>query len=265
MTLPIFLLTDFGTRDTYVGQMKAVILGIAPGAPVVDLTHDVQPFDVAEGAWLLETALPALPERCVVLAVVDPGVGTARRPIVVASDGRTFVGPDNGLLSGAFPGIARTCGQLTGTQVYELANAGLRRGAVSDTFHGRDIFAPAAAHFAAGTDPRSAGPELHHPVLLPPFRAERGAEGELTGEVIHVDQFGTAVTTIRRDELPGRYTVQAGPTPVEHVGRTFADVSPGEALTFIDSSGYLAVAVNQGSAAGQLGLRRGSPVTVWPR
>ncbi|GBD23583.1 Adenosyl-chloride synthase [bacterium HR29] len=269
MTL-IALLTDFGLRDTYVGQMKLVIAGIAPGVPVVDLGHGVEPQQVREGAWLLETAVPFLPEGAVVVAVVDPGVGTARLPIVVRAAGRFFVGPDNGLLSGAFPPEARRGASPGSSRVsvppgIEVRSIDLARFAlpnVSATFHGRDVFAPAAAHLASGVPFQGIGPRLAEVSVLPPFEGVRLEDGRLQGEVIHVDRFGNLITTIRAEQLPARCQARVGAFERIPFARTFAEVAPGAPLCHVDSSGFLAIAVRDGSAAERFGVGLGAPVEV---
>jgi S-adenosyl-L-methionine hydrolase (adenosine-forming) len=265
MSLPIFLLTDFGTRDAYVGQVKAVIAGIAPGAPVIDLSHEVAPFDIEHGAWLLDASLPFLPERAVVMAVVDPGVGSARKELVAPSGGRFFVGPDNGVLSSAFPEEVRE-GQTPGAlDVRELCEPQFRRTSVSATFHGRDIFAPAAAHLANGVDYRFFGPPVPAPVILAACCGQPAGLGELRGRVIHIDRYGNLITTIHSSQLFPRFSLDvAGHTIDTHV-RTFSDAPEGLPFCHVDSSGYVAVAVNRGSAARELGIERNDPVTVRAR
>lgn len=268
----IALLTDFGLQDTYVGQMKLVIASVAPGVPVVDLGHGVEPQNVLQGAWLLETALPTVPEGAVVVAVVDPGVGTSRRALAVRAGGRTFLGPDNGLLSCAFPTVLRRSVGKGGSrvpvpddvEVRSLDNPAFWRTPVSATFHGRDVFAPAAAWLARGV----ALAELGHPVedvlLLPVFEGWADPSGVLYGEVVHVDRFGNLVSTIRAEQLPPRFdafVAGVGPVPF---AETFASADPGAPLCHVDSSGYLAFAVREGSAASRFRAGTGSPVEVRP-
>lgn len=255
LTRPIFLLTDFGTQDHHTGQVRAVISGIAPAAAIHDLTHDAEPFAVDHGAWLLETALPAIPGHSVVLAVVDPGVGSSRRGLAVASGGRFLVGPDNGILSCALRGASA---------VVELAAPDFHREFAAPTFHARDIFAPVAARLASGLGLERLGPEVTDPVILPEFAGAEDASGRLRGYVVHIDRFGNAITTVRASQLPARYTVHLGERRVEAAVRTFAEAPPGDPVSYIDSSGFLALAVNQGNAAATLGLRRGDAVMVVP-
>jgi S-adenosyl-L-methionine hydrolase (adenosine-forming) len=254
LTRPIFLLTDFGIRDHHVGQVRAVISAISPAAPIHDITHDVDPFAVDHGAWLLETTIPALPPNAVVMAVVDPGVGTARRGIVVSSNGRHFLGPDNGVLSAALR-------EKEGMAV-EITAPDFRRATVASTFHARDIFAPAAAHLAAGLSPQRLGRSLAEPRLLAPFSAVDEPGGCLRGYVIHVDRFGNLITTVHQSQLPYRFQVEAGGRRIADIVRTFADAPEGLPVCYVDSSGFLAVALNKGNAARSLGVRRGESVLV---
>ncbi len=255
---PIFLLTDFGTRDSYVGQVKAVIAGIAPRCPLIDLSHEIEPYAVDEAAWMLETALPHLPPRAVVLAVVDPGVGTDRRALAVRVDGRSFVGPDNGILSPALrAGPARAA-----PFARELAAAHARREPISDTFHGRDVFAPAAARLATGTDFSQLGPPVDEPRLLPEFRAVPGGPGCLRGYVVHVDRYGNLITTVRASQVSRPFELEVAGARISTRVRTFAEGAGSRPFCHADSSGFIAVALNQASAADALGARRGDPVRV---
>ena len=230
--LPIVLLTDFGTSDTYVGQVKAVLTSRAPGAPLIDLTHEVSPYAIDEGAWLLETALPFLPAPTVVLAVVDPGVGSERLPIAVRASAIGdpaacyFVGPDNGLLSAAAPPDARPstpepCPAPSGLDIRSIENPEARLPAVSATFHGRDLFAPAAAHIAATGHHQTLGPARDELTLLPPF-VGRTEGTTIRGTVIHVDRYGNLVTTIRKEQLPHDFSLDINAYRIEQMVRTSA-------------------------------------------
>jgi S-adenosylmethionine hydrolase len=246
----VTLLSDFGAGSGYPAQMKGALLSRVPAARLVDLSHDVPHYDVLAGALLLEACVPSFPAHAVHLAVVDPGVGTARRPLcVVDRAGRRLVGPDNGLLTPF----------LEGARAYEIA--ALPRPA-SATFHGRDLFAPAAAVLAAGGDPAALGPAVADPVRLDWPRAVR--DGDLVrGEVLLADPFGNLVTSLRAEDL-------GGPCAVEAAGRrarwvtTFGEGAPGELLAMIGSSGRLEIAVREGSAARALGAGRGAVVVARP-
>lgn len=260
MSAIITLTTDFGTRDAYVAEMKGVMLEIAAAAGrplhLVDVTHDVAAHDVTEGALALDAAVPYFPAGSIHLAVVDPGVGTDRRGLVVQTDRAVLVGPDNGLFTPFLDGSAAW-------RAYELRAAEYRLASVSRTFHGRDVFAPAAAHLATGVTPDRFGPRVLDPLRLswPTVRAVAGA---VAGAVLHVDRFGNLVTSIRAEtleELGRAARIRLGGRPLPLVG-TYGDLEPGQAGALIGSSGRLEVAVREGSAAARFKARRGTPVVV---
>jgi S-adenosylmethionine hydrolase len=255
----VTLTTDFGLRDAYVAEMKGVMLGIAERArralAFVDLTHDVERHDITEAALALEAAAPFFPAGTVHLAVVDPGVGTDRRGLVVAAGDHVFVGPDNGLFTPFLDG--------DGWRAFELADARYRLPEVSRTFHGRDVFAPAAAHVATGLEPARLGPPVGDPVRLawPEVHAVVGA---VAGAVVHADRFGNLITSIHARTLPpldGDLVIRVGGHEVPLVG-TYADVPVGRPGALIGSAGRLEIAVREGSAATLLGARRGTAVVV---
>ena len=252
--VPVFLLTDFGLQDTYVGQMKAVLLARAPGCLPVDLGHGVPPQDVAAGRRALAEAWPHLPESCVVLAVVDPGVGTARRPLAVRLGSRIAVGPDNGLLTDLV-GAA-------GAAVVALDPDAMGLSSPSSTFHGRDLFAPAAALAASGTPIEALGSPLEDPVRLPSEPApERTGDG-WRGRVVAVDRFGNLITDLRSHHVDGPVAVEIpGGRPVPVV-ETYADAEAGALVALIGSNGKLEIAVNGGSAAVETGLTVGAWVRI---
>lgn len=253
MVAIVTLTTDFGLRDPYVAEMKAVILGIARAARIVDITHDVAPHDIAEGALALEAAAPHFPRGTVHVAVVDPGVGTARRGLALEWQGSVFIGPDNGLFT-PFVGEGRA---------FELAAPEFRRAAVSRTFHGRDIFAPAAAHIARGTGVERLGPALGDPVRLPWPEAEE-CGGRATGAVVHIDRFGNLITSIRAktlEALAPDVVIEVGGRTARVV-ETYGDLGRGEAGGLIGSGGRLEIAVREGRADALLGATRGTPVVV---
>lgn len=258
MSPPIItLLTDFGLRDAYTGVMKGVILGVCPEARLVDLSHEVPPQNVAAGALLLRSAAPYFPAGTIHVAVVDPGVGGRRAAILVQTPRAIFVGPDNGLLHPAATafGVQR---------VIELSRSEYHLPEVSRTFHGRDVFAPVAAHLACGVAPDAFGaprPGLR-PLSLP--LPSRTADG-VRGEVIHVDHFGNLVTNLTRQDIvfPGREVSVsiAGVAPIPLVG-TYDEAEVGELLALIGSGGNLEIAVRQGSAAERLVAAPGAAVLV---
>lgn len=244
----VTLLTDFGTADGYVAEMKGVLLAQAPEAMLVDVSHDVPPHDVESGRLALARYWRRFPEGTVHLCVVDPGVGSSRGALAVESDGRWLVGPDNGLLSPAL--------LLAGARVVALAVPAQ----AAPTFHGRDVFAPAAAALVSGT-PLDA---LGHPVLSPVLRrtpeARRREDGSIAGEVITIDRFGNAITNCLG--LRGGTIEVAGRTMP--IGRTYTDAAPGTPMALCGSNGLIEVAVRDGSAAAMLGIGRGAPVVYRP-
>lgn len=251
----ITLTTDFGTRDTYVAEMKAAILSITRDVHLVDITHEVAPHDILEGALALEAAAPCFPAGTIHLAVVDPGVGTSRRSIAVATRDQVFIGPDNGLLTPFLAGASWSA--------FELRAEDLRRPAVSRTFHGRDVFAPAAAHVARGVEVARLGPPVADPVRLA-WPEAREAEGTLAGAVVHVDRFGNLVTSIHADavaSLGARVTVRVAGRTLPLVG-TYGELVRGSAGALVGSRDRLEIAVHAGSAATLLGARRGTPIVV---
>ena len=257
----ITLTTDFGLQDPFVGIMKGVILSICPSACLVDLTHDVEPQDILGAALALEAALPFFPDGTVHLAVVDPGVGSARRPLAVRIRGHYLVGPDNGVLTPALLGSQRTAVALTAPE-YRLPQ-------VSRTFHGRDVFAPAAAYLAAGIPLERLGPTVADPVLRP--IAGSRLEGEtLVGEVLAVDRFGNLLTSIEATALAG--FAGGGPVVVEVAGQpvaglvdAYADGGDGRPAAIVGSTGRVEIFVRCGSARQALGVGRGAPVRIRKR
>jgi S-adenosyl-L-methionine hydrolase (adenosine-forming) len=255
----VTLTTDFGLRDAYVAEMKGTILAIARSArravQLVDVTHEVAPHDVAEGALALEAAAAWFPPGTVHVAVVDPGVGTARRGLALAAGEHVFIGPDNGLFT---PFLVQ------GWRAFELRAPEYRLSEVSATFHGRDVFAPAAAHVALGVDPARLGPSVTDPVRLPWSQTGDGKRG-VVGAVVHVDRFGNLVTSIRAGSLPDlrTMTVRLAGRPIPVV-TTYGDLAPGRPGALVGSSGRLEIAVREASAAVALRARRGTPVTLSP-
>lgn len=254
----VTLLTDFGNRDTYVGQLKGALLSVAPDALIVDLIHDVPPQNVRLGAFHLMAAVNAFPQGTVHLAVVDPGVGTARRAIAVRSArGDHLVGPDNGLLSLA---VEKLGGAVAAV---ELDQQRYWRPLPSATFHGRDIFAPVAGHLARGTSLEELGSRIadfERPFLLPSVKR---SDREIEGEVIHVDHYGNLVTNILGTDLPGgfstnirEFTILGGASP------NYQGVPKGQLTALVGSMGLLEIALRDGSAAARIGAALGDPVRL---
>jgi hypothetical protein len=254
---PIALLTDFGQHDAYVGMMKGVILGRHPDAQIVDLCHEVPPQDVRRGAFLLATSVQYFPAGTVFLAIVDPGVGTARRPLAVEATDWRFVGPDNGLLVWALRFLAPHHGlSLAGSEGRLLLKSGLRaveltesrfwRPEVSSTFHGRDIFSPVAAELSLGRPLDEFGPQVDWLVDLPWPEPCPAADG-VVGEVITVDGFGNLVTNLRAGDLPSRPVFLIASYEVKGLSESFQSGS--DLVAVLGSSGFVELAAPSGSAA----------------
>ncbi|MFI5273221.1 MAG: S-adenosyl-l-methionine hydroxide adenosyltransferase family protein [Ktedonobacterales bacterium] len=253
----IALLTDFGTADAYPGVMCGIMLGIAPTVPTVTLTHEIPPQDVVSAAWVLHTAWRSFPAGSVFLCVVDPGVGGTRRPIALAAGGCFFVGPDNGLFSFVLAGAAARAAVVLDNPRYRLPH-------VSATFHGRDVFAPAAAHLAVGVPLATLGtPLAPHSLLRLPLSAPQWEDDTLVGHVVHVDHFGNLITDIAGSLAAALLntpcvTLRLDDTPIAARAETFAAAPTGTPVALLDSSGHLAVALRDGSAAAALSAGRGA-------
>ncbi len=247
----ITLLTDFGLRDGYVGAVKGVLHSRCSGVQLVDLSHEITPGAIDAGAYVLAQAAPGFPEGTVHLAVVDPGVGSSRRGLVVETEGHRYVAPDNGLLTLVLEGARRV-------RVRAMENPSLWATDPSPVFHGRDVFAPVAAHLASGGSVEDVGPELDRDALVrrPWPSAESGS-----GVVVHIDRFGTLISNLKLADLPqvGRVEVAGQHVPFR---RTYSDVPKGSLVALRGSMGLLEVACNLGSAAARLGVGLGEPVTI---
>ena len=255
----VTLTTDFGYEGPYVAAMKGILLGMAPGATLVDVCHSIAPQNVLEGAFVLEGIVEAFPAGTIHLVVVDPGVGTARRLLVAKAAGQWFVLPDNGLITG----VARSRGVEA---AWELSNRRLARREVAPTFHGRDVLAPAAAHLLKGGDPAEMGPPTEQYVTLRNFEPTPAEQGWI-GEVIFRDAFGNLITNIKDDQVasrpPDAWAVEVGGRRIEGIVRTYGDRQPGTLVALLGSSGWVEVAVVNGDA-GRL-LSAGPGATVWLR
>ncbi len=251
----ITLTTDFGLADSYVASLKGVILSIAPSARIVDISHQVPPQDILHGAYLLATAWRYFPKGTIHLAVVDPGVGAGRNAIAVSAKGHTFFAPDNGLLTMALGGTLPA-----GAKAFVIENPRYRLDPVSSVFHGRDIFAPAAAYCAQGLAIQELGKPLSRIVTLPLSAPHRRADGSVLGTVIHVDTFGNLVTNVTQRHIKGDITIGVAGKSIAGLSRTYAE---GKGLLALwGSSGYLEVAVRNGNAAKRLGVKRGDEVVL---
>ncbi len=247
----ITLLTDFGLKDPYVGIMKGVILSLNRKAAIVDLTHHVGHGDVARAARIIRESVPYFPPGAIHVAVVDPGVGTERRPILVKSRNQFFVGPDNGLF---WPVITTDPKVL----MIHLTHKDFFLPRISNTFHGRDIFAPVAGHLSLGMDPLKMGEVMEDPVSLPDTAPLRKKDS-LVGKVVGIDHFGNVITNIHHDEwvrfLGNRQMmIRVSGKKIRRIAKTYADGEEGELLALFGSNGYLEFAVNSGRADRLLNL-----------
>lgn len=254
----ITLTTDFGASDYFTGAMKGVILGIAPRVRIVDITHHITPFMVNEGAFVIAEAARWFPKGTIHVVVVDPGVGTTRKPILVEAGGQRFIGPDNGVFTMIYDSGS--------AKVREIANASLMLKTVSRTFHGRDVFAPAAAHLAAGTPPARFGKLIHDYVCSETLRPAPLKNNRWLGSVLKVDHFGNIVTNFdmrKFQELRTHaFEILAGPQIIRRLALTYAESGIGELVAIEGSSGFLEISANRESAANRLSCGVGSPVEL---
>ena len=254
----ITLTTDFGLQDPYVGIMKGIIAGINPAVEVVDLTHGIPAQDVLAGALTLRYSIKYFPRGTIHVAVVDPGVGSARRPLLIECGGNYFIGPDNGLLSLAV-------GHEAPVQIVQLSNPAYHLRPTSVTFHGRDIFAPASAHLSLGVPLDALGARAEDSVRLPfPEVVARG--NEIIGEIIYADNFGNLFTNIAEHDLTGRpgkgLEIILGKIRIAGVAPNYAAAGAGDLVALINSWGLLEIAVNRGSAQKRSGAMIGDTVKV---
>jgi len=257
----IVLFTDFGLNDPYVGQMHAVFAREAPGVPVIDLFHSVPAFNIRAGAYLLPAYARDFPPGTVFVCVVDPGVGSARRPVMLQADQRWYVGPDNGL----FEMVRRRAAE------YECRVIHWRPPQLSASFHGRDLFAPVAARLTRGELPDSE-PVSHYPERrstesmlargeLPDSARADVSWPEDLAEIIHIDHYGNCISGLRAESVPTTQSVRAGGEVLKYA-RVFSEVPPGAAFWYENANGLVEIAVNGGSVAARLGLRPGDPLTL---
>ncbi len=258
----ITLLTDFGTEDYFVAAVKGVILASSPNARIIDITHDIAPQDIEAGAFTLLAACPSFPAGAIHVAVVDPGVGSSRRPILIESSEQFFVGPDNGIFS-------YICERSSRPDIVHLTNSKYFRHPVSPSFNGRDIFAPVAAALSIGIKPSELGEKITDYVKLKPLKAGTSQSGEIIGRIIHIDRFGNCVTNITQAELTlemiaAGAKLRLNRKVVKSFRSYFAEETGGKDNVFAiwGSAGFLEIAAAQESAAKILKAHRGDPVIV---
>ena len=261
----ITLLTDFGLKDSYVAEMKAVILSICPKASIVDISHDVEPYNIRMAAYLLARSVKFFPKGTVHVAVVDPTVGSSRRPIIVEAKNAFLVGPDNGVLMFAAE-------KLGLKSVYKIENKDFMLPNISKTFHGRDIFSPIAAYLSLGMSPSSLGEKIQDFIVLKLFKVNI-ADDEVRGSIVHIDSFGNIITCIEKEHLDN-IGIGYGDTLDVVLGDNtmrikllpaYGYVKPGEFLAVINSEGFFEIAANMSNAALKLGVKVGDPVIIRKR
>jgi S-adenosyl-L-methionine hydrolase (adenosine-forming) len=256
----ITLTTDYGTNDHLVGVLKGVVLKINPEVTIIDITHAVTPYDLLDGALAIASAYTYFPPRTIHVVIIDPGVGTERRPILVSGQNQYFIAPDNGVLSGVFEKEPNFTVRNLTSEHYFLQP-------VSKTFHGRDVFAPVAAWLSKNWQPASMG-EVIEDFKRFAMPKPKEADGLLKGVVMKVDSFGNLITNFRLDDLApesmekGAVNLQVGNHAVTRMVLMFASGNPGEPVAYIGSSGYVEIAVNKGNASKTLGVGRGTPVVL---
>ena len=251
--------TDFGLTDHYAGTMKGVVATICPGAPMIDITHNVPAYQVMDGAFAIEQAWRFFPVGTVHVVVIDPGVGSSRRPILLEAGGHRFVAPDNGVLSRVLAQVEEPVVRLIQESRYFLNQQ-------SQTFHGRDIFAPVAAHLASGVAPEKIGPVIENYLRLTIERPVRTARRGWTGAVARIDSFGNVITNFPASDFPlvatELFEFSVGLQQVTTYARSYAETERGELFAIAGSSGFLEIACNQQSAAALLGVGQGAPVEL---
>lgn len=254
----ITLTSDFSLVDSYVAQMKGVILSINPSTIIVDITHEIEKFNIQTGAFMLASAASCFPKGTIHVAVVDPGVGTKRRAIMIQTKQGYFVGPDNGvlILAAERQGI---------TSIHELTNPKYMLPEISGTFHGRDVFAPAAAYLEKGVKPARFGPKVEEPVR-PQFVQVKHEKGSLICRVLHVDTFGNIITNLKKADIPSEtLNIELQDTSLRlRLKKTYGETKPKDTMALIGSHGFLEIAVNRGNAAKKYQAKMGTEVIVKP-
>lgn len=256
----ITLTTDYGTNDHLVGTVKGVILKINPEATIIDITHNVAAFDLLDGALAIGAAYSYFPPRTIHIVVVDPGVGTERRPLLATADNQYFIAPDNGVLSLVYDRDPSVVVRHANAEHYFLQP-------VSKTFHGRDVFGPIAAWLSKGWQTAAMGEEIqdYKRFAIP---KPKPSDGVVKGIVMRVDNFGNLITNFRVEDLPedalkhGKLAFQLGTHEISHFVETFSEGNANEAIAYVGSSGYVEIAVNKGNASRTLAMGRGKPVVL---
>ncbi len=258
----ITLTTDFGTNDHFVGAMKGVIVDIVPDVQIVDISHAVQAFDVLDGALAISQAYSYFPTGTIHMVVVDPGVGTARRPILASSDGYHFVAPDNGVLSMVYAKEERI-------HVRHITSEHYFRQPVSNTFHARDVFAPVAAYLAKQVDSHKFGDEIEDYVRFAAPKPKATGEGRIRAVVLKVDRFGNLITNVTPEDAPmlfaesATFKIVVGSREITEIRKNYAEGAPGQVFGILGSMGFLEIVANRAAAAQLTGVGKGGEVSIF--
>ncbi|MCS6874189.1 MAG: SAM-dependent chlorinase/fluorinase [Pyrinomonadaceae bacterium] len=242
----ITLLTDFGTRDYFVGAMKGVILSINPNVNIIDISHEIEPQRIRSGAFVLENSYSYFPKGTIHVAVIDPGVGSQRRAILVQTEDYFFIAPDNGILSFILT-------KSKNPKVFSLEDENYFLKNPSSTFHGRDIFAPVAAHLSKGVSPSSFGKFINDPVIIESYAPQFISYGRFIGRVIHIDRFGNLITNFKAENLPKRFVLRIGDFTIDKHLKFYSQAQTDEPFSIVGSAGLLEISVFKGSAKQILG------------
>lgn len=251
----IALLTDFGLKDYFVGAMKGAILSVNPNARIVDITHEIEPQNIKSASFTLRACYRDFPAKTIFVAVVDPGVGSERRAVLVETDEYFFIAPDNGLLSFVF-------NESNDFRVFELTNKKFFAADISNSFHGRDIFAPAAAHLSKDVNPSEFGREIKDFEQFEEMRPRKISDTEIEAEIIEIDRFGNLITNLKREDLPESFALEIGGTRIEKLQTYFAEAEKAEVFMIFGSAGFLEVAAFQDSAKNLLQAAAGQKIAV---
>jgi S-adenosylmethionine hydrolase len=249
----IALLTDFGTKDYFVGAMKGVILSINRNAQIIDITHEIPPQNIRTGSFNLRACYKEFPEKTIFVAVVDPGVGSERRAILVETPKYLFIAPDNGLLSFIFD-------KSNGFRVFEITNEDVFRKPISNTFHGRDIFSPSAAHLSNGLTPNEFGNEIEDFIRFEETKPHKISDSRIEAEIIHADHFGNLITNIKKKDLPEKFVLKIGEKRIEKLQKCFSAAGKSEIFMIFGSAGFLEIVAFQDSAQKILNAKIGDKI-----
>lgn len=251
----IALLTDFGTRDYFVGAMKGVILSVNRDATIVDITHEIAPQKINSASFILQNCYADFPAKTIFVAVVDPGVGSKRRAILVETEKYFFIAPDNGLLNFVFE-------KAENYKVFEISREIFFHQPVSRTFHGRDIFAPCAAHLSVGVEPSEFGGKINDFVVLAKRNPKRISKSITEAELVFIDRFGNLITNLKAEDLPDKFYLEINNRKIAKLRGFFAEAEPGELFMIMGSAGFLEIAVFQNSAKDLLNAEIGQKIFV---